>query len=78
MPPLDSSDFYNVPFTVDTVPPSFRLSAEASALNPDSVSFLARFAWDGAGVENPDIRAMRWPLSRVDGGLADSLELSAL
>ena len=76
--PLDSSDFYNVPFTVDTVPPSFRLSAEASALNPDSVSFLARFAWDGAGVENPDIRAMRWQLSRVDGGLADSLELSSL
>ena len=75
---LDSSDFYNVPFTVDTVPPSFRLSAEAFALNPDSVSFLARFAWDGAGVENPDIRAMRWQLSRVDGGLADSLELSSL
>ncbi len=75
---LDSSDFYNVPFTVDTVPPSFRLSAEASALNPDSVSFLARFAWDGAGVENPDIRAMHWQLSRVDGGLADSLELSSL
>ena len=75
---LDSSDFYTVPFTVDTVPPSFRLSAEASALNPDSVSFLARFAWDDAGVENPDIRAMRWQLSRVDGGLADSLELSSL
>ncbi|PBC72748.1 esterase/lipase family protein [Fibrobacter intestinalis] len=75
---LDSSDFYNVPFTVDTVPPSFRLSAEAFALNPDSVSFLARFAWDDAGVENPDIRAMRWQLSRVDGGLADSLELSSL
>ena len=75
---LDRSDFYNVPFTVDTVPPSFRLSAEAFALNPDSVSFLARFAWDGAGVENPDIRAMRWQLSRVDGGLADSLELSSL
>ena len=66
----DSSNTYEVPFRVDRTAPEFTLKAEHEFINPDSSSFVARFAWgDTAGV--PDIRAMRLSLERALGNIAN-------
>ena len=61
----DSSNSYEVPFKVDRTPPAFALASEGAVVNPDSVSFAARFSWTGNGI--PDIRAMRLALKKMDG-----------
>ena len=61
----DSSNTYEVPFKVDRTPPAFALASEGAVVNPDSVSFAARFSWTGNGI--PDIRAMRLALKKMDG-----------
>ena len=66
----DSSNTYNVPFRVDTTAPVFNILAEGENINPDSLSFVARFAW--ADAENsPDIRAMRISLEKANGNSAN-------
>ncbi|OWV25196.1 hypothetical protein B7988_12060 [Fibrobacter sp. UWB1] len=61
----DSSNTYEVPFKVDRTPPALALASEGAVVNPDSVSFAARFSWTGNGI--PDIRAMRLALKKMDG-----------
>ena len=61
----DSSNTYEVPFKVDRTSPAFALASEGAVVNPDSVSFAARFSWTGNGI--PDIRAMRLTLKKMDG-----------
>ena len=61
----DSSNTYEVPFKVDRTSPAFALASEGAVVNPDSVSFAARFSWTGNGI--PDIRAMRLALKKMDG-----------
>ena len=62
----DSSNTYEVPFKVDRTPPAFALASEGAVVNPDSVSFAARFTWTGHE-SAPDIRAMRLALKKMDG-----------
>lgn len=62
----DSSNTYEVPFKVDRTPPAFALASEDAVVNPDSVSFAARFTWTGHETA-PDIRAMRLALKKMDG-----------
>ncbi len=62
----DSSNTYEVPFKVDRTPPAFALASEGAVVNPDSVSFVARFTWTGHE-SAPDIRAMRLALKKMDG-----------
>ena len=62
----DSSNTYEVPFTVDRTPPAFTLASEDAVVNPDSVSFVARFSWTDTA-HAPDIRAMRVSLGRLEG-----------
>ena len=55
-----------MPFTVDRTPPAFTLASEDAVVNPDSVSFVARFSWTDTA-HAPDIRAMRVSLGRLEG-----------
>ena len=66
----DSSNTYEVPFKVDRTPPAFALASEGAVVNPDSVSFAARFTWTGHE-SAPDIRAMRVSLGRLEGDSID-------
>ncbi|WP_254794235.1 LamG domain-containing protein, partial [Fibrobacter sp. UWOV1] len=66
----DSSNTYEVPFTVDRTPPAFMLASEDAVVNPDSVSFVARFSWTDTA-HAPDIRAMRVSLGRLEGDSID-------
>ena len=66
----DSSNTYEVPFTVDRTPPAFTLASEDAVVNPDSVSFVARFSWTDTA-HAPDIRAMRVSLGRLEGDSID-------
>ncbi len=71
----DSSNTYEVPFTVDRTPPAFVLRSEG-VVNPDSASFAARFSWADS-THAPDIRAMRVSLGRLDGKSLDHCKLFA-
>lgn len=67
----DSSNTYNVSFSVDTTAPIFNIVAEAEMVNPDSMSFVARFAWADSA-NSPDIRAMRISLEKANGNSRNS------
>lgn len=66
----DSSNTYEVPFKVDRTSPVFALASEGAVVNPDSVSFAARFSWTDTA-HAPDIRAMRVSLGRLEGDSID-------
>lgn len=67
----DSSNTYNVSFSVDTTAPIFNIVAEGEMVNPDSMSFVARFAWADSA-NSPDIRAMRISLEKANGNSRNS------
>jgi hypothetical protein len=67
----DSSNTYNVSFSVDTTAPIFNIVAEGKMVNPDSIPFLARFAWADSA-NSPDIRAMRISLEKANGNSRNS------
>ncbi|WP_170932363.1 LamG-like jellyroll fold domain-containing protein [Fibrobacter sp. UWH3] len=67
----DSLNTYNVSFSVDTTAPVFNIKAEYGIVNPDSQSFVARFAWADS-LNSPDIRAMRVSLEKAKGNSSNS------
>lgn len=67
----DSSNTYNVSFSVDTTAPIFNIVAEGKMVNPDSIPFVARFAWADSA-NSPDIRAMRISLEKANGNSRNS------
>lgn len=62
----DSSNTYEVPFSVDLTAPRFALKSEGELINPNKNPFVARFTWAGHEA-TPDIRAMRLTLKKMDG-----------
>ncbi|MBR3669860.1 MAG: hypothetical protein IKN70_07645 [Fibrobacter sp.] len=60
----DSLNTYEVPFRVDRTAPDFTLEPERSVMNPDSMSFMVRYAWAGDSVKGPDIFAMHLTLEK--------------
>lgn len=62
----DSSNTYEVPFSVDLTAPRFTLKSEGELINPNKNPFVARFTWAGHEA-TPDIRAMRLTLKKMDG-----------
>ena len=67
----DSSNTYNVAFSVDTTAPIFNVVADGKMVNPDSMPFAARFAWADSA-NGPDIRAMRISLEKANGNSRNS------